>query len=160
MYFLGIDPGSCGALALLDQEGNLAQLVDMPYSKTEKELDTLALKELFENFINLSKGALFCVIEKCQYTPAIKGSGAFTFGKTLGSTYTSLELSGIKHERIAPQKWKKFFSLIKQDKTVSISTAKRLFPSVTDKLLKTKDGRAEALLLAEYARRCYSSLDR
>ena len=146
--FIGIDPGAKGAVAVLDETANVIALLDMPYDKTLKSLDIKALKDILDTYSDS-----FCVLEKCQYTPAIKGSGAFTFGKTIGMTETLVALSGLKHELIRPQKWQSTFSLIGKDKTSAIAVAKRLFPSVQNKLLKTKDGRADALLIAEYCRR-------
>ena len=55
-----------------------------------------------------------------------------------------------------PTKWKKDFG-VTADKNTSIAVCKRLFPDVsllpTDKSRKDSDGMAEALLMAEYARR-------
>lgn len=149
-YFIGIDPGGKGAVAILDLKGTPVLLEDIPYTKTEKVMDLLALKEMLSDYISKPH---HCVLEKCKYTPAIKGSGAFTFGKTIGYTEAFLLMLGVSHELILPMVWKKSFSLLKQDKSASIEVAKRMFPTVADKLLKTKDGRAEALLIAEYCRR-------
>lgn len=149
--YLGIDPGKQGALALLSSSGEVLDLLDMPYLEKEKTLDVLTLADFLKRL--LEKGSLFCFLEKCQYTPHIKGSGAFTFGKTVGATETVLQVLGVPHQLVRPQEWKKNYSLINADKTASITLAKRLFPAVQDKLLKSKDGRAEALLIAEYCRR-------
>lgn len=149
-YFIGIDPGSKGAIAILDSKGTPVLLEDIPYTKTEKVMDLISLRDLISSYITKSH---HCVLEKCKYTPAIKGSGAFTFGKTIGYTEAFLIMLGVSHELVLPAVWKKNFSLLKQDKAASIEVAKRMFPSVAGKLLKTKDGRAEALLIAEYCRR-------
>ena len=148
--FVGIDPGSKGAIAILDSTGNPVLLEDMPFVKEDKCLDLLKLKSFFNDFSN---SRIHCVLEKCQYTPAIKGSGAFTFGKTIGYTEAFLICNQISHELIRPQIWKKEFGLINKEKTSSIEVAKRMFPTVSDRLKKTKDGLAEALLIAEYCRR-------
>lgn len=149
MLFIGIDPGSSGAIAVVDKEGKPVTYWDMPYRN--KEIDCWDLKNILESI--KSQDRCFCVLEKCQYTPAIKGSGAFTFGKTVGATEAIVSLTGVPFELIPPQKWKKEFSLIKADKYASITLAKRMFPEFVDKFLKTKDGRAEAFLIAEYCRR-------
>ena len=60
---------------------------------------------------------------------------------------------------VKPQVWKKYFNLITskdltktEKKHLSIEKAKELFPSVADKLTASKDGRAEALLIALYGK--------
>ena len=58
--------------------------------------------------------------------------------------------------KVKPQVWKKHFGLITkgltktQRKHLSIELAKELFPAVASKLTASKDGRAEALLIARY----------
>lgn len=80
----------------------------------------------------------------------------FNFGANFGYIQGILEALRFPYELIAPQKWKKEFSLT-SDKKASIRTAQRLFPGVSllaDKHCRVEsDGMAEALLLAEYARR-------
>ena len=57
---------------------------------------------------------------------------------------------------VTPQKWKKFFLIgggeRKQLKEKAVFKARELFPQLINVLLKSKDGRSEALLIAEYAR--------
>lgn len=150
VYFIGIDPGSKGAVTVLDEKSNVILLEDIPFLKSEKEMDIPTFSDMINDYILEEH---HCILEKCQYTPAIRGSGAFTFGKTIGYTECALLLLKVSHELVRPQLWKKEFSLIGKDKTGSIEVAKRLFPSVATKLIKTKDGRAESLLIAEYCRR-------
>jgi hypothetical protein len=62
----------------------------------------------------------------------------------------------ISYELVPPQKWKKEFS-VTADKNTSIEVAKRLFPNSdfrrTERCKSPHDGKCEALLMAEYARR-------
>lgn len=90
---------------------------------------------------------------------AMPGQGVtsmFNFGANFGWIQGVLEALRFPYELIAPQRWKKEFSLT-SDKKASIRTAQRLFPGVSllaDKHCRVEsDGVAEALLLAEYARR-------
>lgn len=149
-YFIGIDPGSKGAIAILDEKGKPVLLEDIPFLKNDKCMDISSFSDILNDYIIEEH---HCILEKCQYTPAIKGSGAFTFGKTIGYTECALILLRVSHELVRPQLWKKEFSLLNKEKISSIEVAKRMFPNISDKLLKTKDGRAEALLIAEYCRR-------
>ena len=83
--------------------------------------------------------------------------GIFTFGKAAGYIEGVLIACEIGFQLVPPQKWKKEFTLIGKDKGASIAVCKRLFPGVnlkrTDKCRTDSDGMAEALLMAEYARR-------
>ncbi len=80
----------------------------------------------------------------------------FTFGQNFGFIQGVLKAYGIPFELVRPQKWKKEFS-VTGDKNSSVAVCKRLFPGVSllrsDKCRKDDDGMAEALLMAEYARR-------
>nr|DAO72696.1 MAG TPA: HOLLIDAY JUNCTION RESOLVASE [Caudoviricetes sp.] len=80
----------------------------------------------------------------------------FNFGQTFGWAQGVLEAMGISYELVQPQKWKKEFS-ITGDKNSSIMVCKRLFPGVSllpaERCRKDNDGMAEALLMAEYAKR-------
>lgn len=154
MSFLGIDPGAQGALALLDVEGNVLDLRDLPYNKKAKFVDLFELKSYLNSLLQ-NYETIHCFHEDCQYTPAIKGSGAFTFGKNVGASETLLVALGIPYQLVKPQKWKKHFSLIGKEKSDSIILAKQMFPDFENFLLKSKDGRAEALLIAEYCRRTF-----
>ena len=51
---------------------------------------------------------------------------------------------------ISPLKWKKRLNLIRKEKEDSIELAKTLYPNYKDQLTKSKDGRAEAILIGHY----------
>ena len=76
----------------------------------------------------------------------------FNYGVGYGIYKGILAALDIPFQEVSPIRWKREFSLDK-DKAKSIQAAKQLFPKESTQLLKSKDGRAEALLLAEYARR-------
>jgi len=145
MYYLGIDPGVSGAFALL--ENTEVQLVS-PFDESVF-LDTIA-------FLSKEQQATKCCIEKVG---AMHGQGVtsmFTFGMNYGWLKGVLDLGEIAYQEIPPKTWKKEFSL-NSDKANSIEVCRRLFPGTsllrTPKCKKPHDGIAEALLMAEYARR-------
>jgi len=80
----------------------------------------------------------------------------FNFGSNFGWIQGVLDSFGVSYELVRPAKWKKEFS-VTADKNSSIAVCKRLFPHVsllrTENCRKDDDGLAEALLMAEYARR-------
>ena len=80
----------------------------------------------------------------------------FKFGENFGMIQGILQAFGIPYELVTPQKWRREFG-VTADKNTSIEVCKRLFPDVdlkrTERCKKEHDGMAEALLMAEYARR-------
>ena len=79
----------------------------------------------------------------------------FSFGQNFGWIMGALEAFRIRYELVLPQTWKKEFGI--SGKNESIDVCRRIFPDVslrrTERCRKEHDGMAEALLMAEYARR-------
>ena len=77
-------------------------------------------------------------------------------GYNYGKLIDALEISGIDFIEVRPQKWKKHFGLSK-DKKASVELASVLYPDNVYYGPKggLKDGRAEAFLMAEYARQIH-----
>jgi len=84
-------------------------------------------------------------------------SSMFNYGMGYGIYKGIFAALDIPFQEVPPVKWKREFSLDK-DKSKSIQAAKQLFPKEAINLLKSKDGRSEALLLAEYGRRKYKGV--
>ena len=149
MTYIGIDPGKRGGVAVIKDLTDERIVEVHPYSD-----DTLkkVCKELTADW----KNVILCVVEKVGAMPGQGVTSTFNFGKSFGYILGVLEANGIPYQLISPQRWKKHFSLT-NDKNKSIQTAKRLFPSVsllpTDRCRVESDGMAEALLMAEFARR-------
>lgn len=145
MIYIGIDPGLSGALAMIS-EGREAKVVSW---------DPEAYRDALASVSAANEYAVAC-LEKVSAMPGQGVTGMFNFGKNYGHIIGLLEANGISYELVRPQKWKKEFG-ITGDKNRSIAVCKRLFPGVslrrTDRCRKDDDGMAEALLMAEYARR-------
>lgn len=147
MIYIGIDPGKSGALAVLydDWGGNVVVRVikfdSREYAQTLRDLSGQRVKACLEHV-----GAM----------PGQGVTSMFNFGQNFGYIKGLLEAFQIPYELVRPQKWKKAFG-ITGDKNSSIEVCKRLFPFAqlrrTDRCRKDDDGKAEALLMAEYARR-------
>lgn len=142
MNYIGIDPGKSGALAIID--GDIAFAVPFDEMKYLAELQTVDPKK-----------AITC-LEHVSAMPGQGVSSTFTFGQNFGWIQGVLATLRIPFELVRPQKWKKEFSAT-SDKNTSIAVCKRLFPGIsllpTERCRKEHDGMAEALLMAEYARR-------
>lgn len=141
MVYVGIDPGVSGAMAIRDDLG-------IYLFKFDEEKYIEALKRAPANTI--------CCLEHVHSMPKQGVASSFNFGMNFGWIQGALQALGVRYELVHPQKWKKEFS-VTRDKNTSIEVCKRLFPDVslkrTENSKKDDDGFAEALLMAEYARR-------
>ena len=143
--YIGIDPGKSGAMAIIHALGNIEVL---PFDAVEY---SLALARV-------SGGAypVTCCVEKVSAMPGQGVVSMFNFGHNLGVIEGLLRAYGIPYQLVPPQTWKKEFSL-SSDKAKSVEVCQKLFPNVsllaTTRSRKPNDGIAEALLMAEYARR-------
>ena len=147
-HYAGIDPGAKGCLAILDEAGKVVLLEDLPTDNTE-----------WCNAISTAyatSNATYVMLENVHALPNQSTVAGFTFGKNVGKAELLAEaladMDGVL--LVTPQKWKKHFGL-SRDKKEAIELARVLFPDVEDKLTASKDGRAEALLIAEYCRQFY-----
>lgn len=156
MIYIGIDPGQKGGIAIIDDDTNKLLSMEIPLSADKKEMST---KEIYDfisnNFIIIDE--VFCIIEKAQAMPKQGVTGVFNYGRGYGELIAILKILEIPYQEIQSQKWKKEFSLIKKDKKASVAMAQKLFPHevfITERG-RLMDGKAEACLMAEYARRIY-----
>lgn len=154
MIVLGIDPGSTGALATIDTETGESKVWDFP--KLDKDIDCNSLVSILKEIGKVD----LCVIEHVWSLPGQGSAVGFKFGKNVGIAHMVPAILECRFELVTPIKWKKYFSVNgtkgevkKQLKEKAILKAKQLFPEHNKILLKSKDGRAEALLIAEYGKR-------
>lgn len=140
MTYIGIDPGKKGAMAIIREDGVL--LVPFDTNAYNREL--------------LRVDNALCALERVGAMPGQGVTSMFSFGENYGFIQGLLTANAIPYELVTPQRWKKAFE-VTGDKNTSIAVAKRLFPGVslrrTVQSRKDDDGMAEALLLAEFARR-------
>lgn len=146
--YIGIDPGAHGAVAII--YGDSVALFDL----------TNNIEDYWYKMYNLEGDV--CYVEDVYGRPGQSCAANNTFMKLAGYA----ELLGFsiaeKFYKVTPSVWKKYFGLTgvkgetkTQKKHRSIELAKKLFPSVAGELTASKDGRAEALLIAEYGRQQY-----
>ena len=144
MIYIGIDPGKKGAMAIIKPSG----IEICAYSEA-------AYNDALTAVATLAEGVRCCL----EHVGAMPGQGVtsmFSFGDNFGFIRGLLTAHGVPYELVRPQKWKKEYS-ITADKNSAIAVCSRLFPDVsllpTSRCKKPSDGYAEALLMAEYARR-------
>lgn len=156
MIVMGIDPGLTGALAVFNTDGSI-RCESLPVMQNAKAAE----KGRNRQHLN-PQGLAFALRpymgHRCmvylEYTQAgMKGALAnYSLGHSSGVIMGVLASLGLPYELVRPQEWKAAFQLLKQKKDASRTVAQQLFPHVD--LSKVKDeGRAEALLIAEWGRR-------
>lgn len=141
MKLVAIDPGLKGAIARFN-EGELLHIKDMP-TKPVGSKNLVDPEELSKIIV----GSDLVVIEQVGASPQMGVSSAFNFGHGFGTLTGVCAGLGIPCETITPQKWKAMCGLIKSPKGASVIKAKKLYPEFEKQFLKSKDGRAEAVLI-------------
>lgn len=147
-YYIGIDPGTNGGIAVLDEDGTVKDVRNMP--------DTPA--DILEYFKTYQAFPCVCVLEDVgQGMPGQSSSATAKFARHNGHLEMALLALGIKTIKARPQKWEKTYALGKSTafekaewKRKLKERAQQLFPQLGKKVtLKTCD----ALLIAEYCRK-------
>lgn len=145
--YIGIDPGKKGAMAILREDGS-----SIIYPFSEAGYKEVLADYSTENFKRRAK----CCLEHVSAMPGNGSVSMFNFGENFGFIQGLLTAYEIPYELVRPQKWKKEFS-VTADKNQAIDVCKRLFPNEilkrTDRCKVDDSNFAEALLMAEYARR-------
>ena len=146
---IGNDPGLSGAIAILNTEGAIESLRDLPIIR-DKSLAWVDGSELQSIIMAALRGrAAVAVIERVSSMPGQGIASSFAFGVGFGSLLSVLQALHIRIEFVTPAVWKRSLGLSK-DKDASLHKARLLFP-LAELHLKKHDGRAEALLIAHYA---------
>lgn len=164
---IGIDPGIKGALALMDDQYNVLDVVDMP-SMVERVVNGKAKRCI--NYKNLQLilsawcaeyGELEAWMEDVHSMPSMNSVAVFSFGSNVGAIKAVVSNEDIKINYVSPQQWKKNFEIKmsskmdkKEKKQTSIDYVIGLYPSMCDIIGKSSD-RAEAILIAKYGVKKY-----
>lgn len=179
--FIGIDPGSKGAMCVMwPQAGDNANPFD-PFTPGHITLLSFETENPYKiaDTLRLAKerGKPIAAIEDVHSMPHDGGKQAFKFGYNVGMVQGFLIALSIPYVTVRPQEWQSEV-WVRQDKVMlpgkpredgkkspskadpkktSINAARRLFPDVslmrTRKCTVPSDGLTDALLICEYARR-------
>ena len=143
--FIGIDPGKTGAAALIHRDGCV--VADWPGCPAGAA--DLLTSWRFDYEIDL------VALERVHAMPKQGVASTFSFGQNFGQWQGVLAALAFPYLQPLPQEWQKGL-VTKSDgadsKARSLAVARRLFPDV-DLSRKKDHGRADALLLAWWARR-------
>lgn len=148
--YIGIDPGKSGAIAMIDDNRSMLIVKDWPGDEIQAARIVRSITE--QN----RQSNISAVIEKVSAMPKQGVRSMFTFGTNYGMWKGILASFMIPFYEIAPRTWQKGILSKKQDgKKASVASALRLFPSAElyGPRGGLKDGRADALLIADFCRR-------
>jgi len=139
---IGIDPGKKGALGLFAGLNSKIDIKDYPNSYTL----TYEILNEWVNQFNVQS----VVLEKVGVVVFGGKKAAFGFGENSGFYEGLLIAMKLPYCRVLPREWQKVVDNKsgRTSKERSLNTAQKLFPYYTFK--KTKDGRADAILMAYY----------
>ena len=144
---MGIDPGGSGGLAVVSLDGDEARAHRYPG-------DTSGCFSIVSDYL-IDFDVRLCVLEKVHSMPGQGVSSTFKFGWNVGAWEGLLVAMGVPYLLKTPQSWQAaMFDSRGKDidkKARSLDLARRLFPQV-DLKHKADDGKAEALLMARYAK--------
>lgn len=156
-FWLGIDPGLTGALALISNDG-FVEVIDMPKAKErhgKESRDRICSHSLRDELLimqNTHGKIRVAVVELTGPMPKQGVTSVYRFGYGNGQIDGVLAALCIPTEYVRPQVWKKALGL-GADKAQSLALARAKWPTADSFTLKKHDGRAEAALLAEFGRR-------
>jgi hypothetical protein len=149
-YFIGIDVGKQGAIAVIDQNGKVIELIDMPVIAGRLDLT------IFETTMQRYPQAPITFEKVVSLYLKMKGMDIFQMGFMYGMIVSYMYSNNRKYHEVRCQEWRKAFGLTGKGKVYSIIEAKKLFPAAGKRLNGKSsqiEGRGEALLQAEYSRR-------
>lgn len=150
-FVIGIDPGAGGAVAILERDGGLVQVFDMP--AVEMLVGGKAKRRISPEMLS-SELRLYNVHATCAYieqVSAMPGQGVssmFAFGEAFGLAKGVLAGLGIPVQTVTPARWKRALGL-NQGKDAARAMAAARWPQHAGEFRRVRDdGRAEAALIA------------
>jgi crossover junction endodeoxyribonuclease RuvC len=145
---LGIDIGAAGAIAVLNADGDLVSVDDMPVLRDGPKGRRAVNAPLLASIIFKSH-ADHAFVEFVGSRPGEGAVGAFALGRSRGVVEGVLGAVGIPATFIAPTSWKRAVGLSLASKDAARAEAIRRWPRHADLFARAKDdGRAEAALIA------------
>jgi len=153
--YCGIDPGKTGAIAFIWEDRSLRGVWDMPTEPVGKSRVQVSPEGLDELFNYMEQGARLCtVVERQSSRPGQGVSSVFSIGDSFGAVRAISYVYSHLAAEVTPRTWQKKINRPStgDSKADSLKMARELFPAY-DGLTRKKDhNRADALLIAVYAR--------
>jgi crossover junction endodeoxyribonuclease RuvC len=162
--YVGIDPGLNGAVAAIDEKGCVLFLQDTPIvfvvrgARRRHEYCEPDMARQLRFIAQSANGdGVLVTVENVHARPKQGVVSSFSFGVGYGIWRGIIAALALPCDRVEPTVWKRAVGLAKSDKGAAVSLAHRRFPTaaICDLVrgrVRYRDGRAEALLIAEFAR--------
>ncbi|RPG99842.1 MAG: crossover junction endodeoxyribonuclease [Candidatus Pelagibacter sp. TMED118] len=160
MLIIGIDPGISGAICFFEDD-KVVDIIDMPSmtdgKKNKKQVNGAQIyNEINERIKNRPLKDVKVVIEHVTAMPGQGVTSMFNFGQSFGVLKGICSAMQLSTFFVRPVKWKKYFNLIKSEKSASRTKAIEIFPQVSSMLSKKKDiNKADAILIACFFNNTY-----
>ena len=164
MLIIGIDPGITGSICFFE-EGKIIDVVEMPNmpegKKNKRQVNgAQVFYEISSRIKNIKKENIKVIIEQVSAMPGQGVTSMFNFGQSFGILKGICSAMQLPMYFVRPAKWKKYFNLINSEKDASRTKAIQIFPYVSEKLSKKKDGnKADAILIASFFYETYQLED-
>lgn len=150
-FIIGVDPGASGAIAIIESNGKLVHVFDMPSveiitgGKAKKRVSPEMLAA--ELRLYADQGAV-AYVEQVGAMPGQGVSSMFAFGQAFGIVLGVMAGLAIPTQTVTPGKWKKDMKL-NGGKDASRAKAAQVWPASAGEFKRVKDdGKAEAALIA------------
>lgn len=172
LQFIGIDPGSSGAVAVLEEDGSI-RFHDTPTlimrvgkaMKHKQDVSQCAL--LLSGITSAHRGDALVTIERVAPMPhfvekdgvverqAMGVTSAFTFGEGLGMWQGICAGLLVPFQMVAPATWKRaMMPGMNKEKDASRQRVMQLYPQCVPDIARKRDhARADALLIAAWAKK-------
>ena len=164
MLIIGIDPGITGSICFF-KDGKIIDVVEMPNmaegKKNKRQVNGAQIyNEIISRIKNFEQKDIKVVIEQVSAMPGQGVTSMFNFGQSFGVLKGVCSAMQLPVYFVRPAKWKKYFNLIKSEKDASRTKAIQIFPYISEKLSKKKDGnKADAILIASFYYETYKIAD-
>ena len=164
MLIIGIDPGITGSICFF-KDGKVIDVVEMPNmaegKKNKRQVNGAQIyNEITSRIKNIEKKDIKVVIEQVSAMPGQGVTSMFNFGQSFGVLKGMCSAMQLPMYFVRPEKWKKYFNLIKSEKDASRTKAIEVFPYISTQLSRKKDSnKADAILIASFFYETYQSED-
>lgn len=150
-FIIGVDPGASGAIAILEDNGKLVHVFDMPSVEiiTGGKAKRRVSPEMLAAELRLyaDQGAV-AYVEQVGAMPGQGVSSMFAFGQAFGIVLGVMAGLAIPTQTVTPGKWKKDLKL-NGGKDASRAKAAQVWPAQAGEFKRVKDdGKAESALIA------------